>query len=248
MASIPPVEPCSMLPVPCMPPMESSPPACSNSARTCSGVRPVPSTQSSRTAIHSVVPSRLLGVIDDQDAVEATVQLNAGVRVVEVRARVRCRELVAERDIGGDRVLSHARHNVHVVAKREAVPVHARALGKRVLDIDAQDVAGVDSEQRRGRGVAVRPCVHGSAAKVQRHRPRGEPGGDEPASGLPACRLCRGYRVGGGDGRGFCGPAAAGGETSEGGRTARPAAPIRTARRVISDKTVQLRCSRHGER
>jgi hypothetical protein len=72
-----------------------------------------------------VVVTRFRWVVHDQHAVQPAVELDPGMRVVEVGAGVGDGELVGEAVLGTDRVLGDPRDTVHVVAQRNAVPVHA---------------------------------------------------------------------------------------------------------------------------
>lgn len=79
-----------------------------------------------------VVREGLLRVLDDERGVQPAVLLHTGVRMEPVRPRVRDREPVRERAARGDVPLGQPGDAVHVVAQREAVPVHGGGLGEVV--------------------------------------------------------------------------------------------------------------------
>lgn len=82
-----------------------------------------------------------------------------------------------------DRVLGDPGNAVHVVAQRDAVPVHAGVRRQVVDHVDTEQVTGLRPDQRAGGGLGVPPGVDRHATQVQGHRAGGEGGADGRGAG-----------------------------------------------------------------
>jgi hypothetical protein len=112
----------------------------------------------------AVVTKRLgLRRIDDDGAVDARLLLEAGVRVIPVRAALPRVEAVGERLAGRYAVKAHARHPVHVRRQQDAVPMNRRVGGERVVHAQDDGVAFAEA-QHRSRQRAVHDRADGRAA------------------------------------------------------------------------------------
>ena len=116
-----------------------------------------------------VVGQRFVRVLDDERAVQATVQLRADVRMKPVGARLCGDELVVEVITGLDRRLGCAWNPVHVVSQRQAVPVHGCACRELIAHSCAQGVARRQSDRRRGNRPEA-PRVRCGAGEVDLRR------------------------------------------------------------------------------
>ena len=137
-------------------------------------------------------------VVDQQGPVQAAVDLDAGMGVVEVGAGVRDGELVGEGLACPDRGLGDSRHPVHVVAQGDAVPVHAGCGRQLVVHLDPQQIAGPGPQQRSWHRVAVGPGVDHWTAEVDRDRSWRQLCGDHTLAGAAAQRLGTAYGLGAG--------------------------------------------------
>lgn len=140
-----------------------------------------------------VVVTRLVGVVDDQDAIQPTVELDSSVRMEEVGAGVRRGELVNERPARPDRLLGDARDAVHVVAQGNAVPVDAGVVRQVVRELDPEQVAGPGVELRPRNGLAVGPGVHTAGPEVNGRPLCDQFVGDDPLAASATLPLCRGH-------------------------------------------------------
>jgi hypothetical protein len=130
----------------------------------------------------AVVVARLVGVLHDQRRVQPTVELDPDVRVEHVGARVGHRELVAEGGPGRHLWLGEHGHPVHVVAQRQAVPMHGGRLGKVVGEVHLEQVTAADPDLRPGDLTPVAPGLHLPTAEIDRARRGGQ---RDLAGGLP---------------------------------------------------------------
>ena len=69
---------------------------------------------------------RIVGILDDEWGVQASVELEGGMRVEEVGPRVGECELVGERCAGIDRRLGEVVNAVHVITDGDAMPMNGR--------------------------------------------------------------------------------------------------------------------------
>ncbi len=102
---------------------------------------------------------RRMGIVDDQHAEEAALDLlaRAHVGMEPERAGVLRRELVDEGLARLDRRLRHVRHPVHRVRHAHAVPVDRRRLRQVVREADAHRLAEAHAQRRAGHLAVVRP-------------------------------------------------------------------------------------------
>jgi hypothetical protein len=116
-----------------------------------------------------LVVLRALGrVLDDQRTLDAGVELQARVRVVEERAGVGRPELVHEaisRSYGG---LGHPGNAVHGVGEPDAAPVKRRALRQVVLDRDPYLAPAPHAHHRSGQPAIEEPGLSAPAAQLDR--------------------------------------------------------------------------------
>lgn len=129
----------------------------------------------------------VVGVVDEQNSSEASIELEAHVRVEKERARVGGSEGVREFLPWCDGWLGEVWDSVHVVAESDAMPMDGGGGGEVVVQRSVDGVAGGGADHWPWHGVVVGPGVDGDAAKVDgggRSRECGALGG---AGG---CALC----------------------------------------------------------
>ncbi len=157
------------------------------SARTWSGVRPVPSSQSSNTTTSSwsySAPSAGSSMISGAYRPQSSWGPTWGVQ--PVGARVGHGELVVHRRARGDVALGQGGNTVHGVVDRDAVPVHRGRCGQLVADLGAAGQRGAAGSRAR---VAARRRSR-SSPPARRGRP------DPPGRRGPP-RRCAGPAPGG---------------------------------------------------
>ncbi len=99
-----------------------------------------------------------LGLVDDQRAMEAAIDLAGGMGVVPEGARIGRAEHVVEARAGRDRRLGEVRDAVHGIGQPDAVPVDAGRLGKLVHEPDAELLAALEPQRRARCGTAIAPA------------------------------------------------------------------------------------------